>query len=70
MICGHVNTKECLKRRKLNIVVSSGEVAQINNESRFAQYGSYISFTNMFGLNCFYYTFFYNKKSFANLILQ
>ena len=48
MICGHVNTKECLKRRKLNIVVSSGEVAQINNESRFAQYGSYVSFANMF----------------------
>ena len=51
MICGHVNTKECLKRRKLNIVVSSGEVAQINNESTFAQYGSYSSFANMFGLN-------------------
>ena len=48
MICGHVNTKECLKRRKLNIVVSSGEVAQINNESTFAQYGSYSSFANMF----------------------
>ena len=40
MICGHVNTKECLKRRKLNIVVTTGEVAQINDESTFAQYCS------------------------------
>ena len=36
MICGHVNTKECLKRRKLNIVVSAGEVAHINEKSTFA----------------------------------
>lgn len=40
MICGHVNTKECLKRRKLKIVVTTGEVAQINHESTFAQYCS------------------------------